>query len=51
MVSIQGSIAAVSVSWLTISTGACAHQNLEPMQQHRATNQPHGNDLLLDDTQ
>ncbi len=37
--------------WLTLSTGANGHQNLELVQQRRATHQPHGGDLSLDDTQ
>ena len=44
-------IGMLSVRCLTISTGAEGHQNLKLVQQHRATNQPHGSDLLLDHTQ
>src|ERR1035438_5718708 len=43
------SIALRIASWLSISTEGQSHQNLELVQQHRATHQPHDSYLLIND--
>src|ERR1017187_4733431 len=49
--SLHCSIALRIASWLGLSTEAQSHQNLELVQQHRATHQPHDRYLLINDTQ
>src|ERR1035441_5934103 len=41
------SIAVRIAFWLSLSSEAQSHQNLELVQQHRATHQPHDSDLLI----
>ena len=48
---LPSSIVLANASGRTIATGAEGHENLKLVQQHRATHQPHGSDLLLVATQ
>src|ERR1039457_2457425 len=49
--SLHCSIAVRIASWLSLSTEVKSHQNLELVQQHRATHQPHDSYLLINDPQ